>query len=136
MCEVWRQTTACLVVHSLTRGLGGLFVLAVADLVNEVLVVTPVKWHSTVDERIQQHPKSPTVHLAQRKGKQKKTLSKDEVSKSSIRGALGRVLFSHSYNSAQVGLVFGGEATFRLVVKGGHINPNIDNSAICINHYQ
>lgn len=46
-----------------TWGLSGLFVLAVAYLANEVLVVSPIKWHGPVDQGIQQHPESPAVHL-------------------------------------------------------------------------
>lgn len=48
---------------SSTWGLSGLFVLAVANLANEVLVVSPIKRHSSIDQGIQQHPKGPAVHL-------------------------------------------------------------------------
>lgn len=48
---------------SSTWGLSGLFVLAVANLANEVLVVSPIKRHGSIDQGIQQHPEGPAVHL-------------------------------------------------------------------------
>lgn len=51
----WCQTIVYLAVRSLTRGLGGLFVLAIADLANEVPVVASVKWHGAVNQCVQQH---------------------------------------------------------------------------------
>lgn len=49
--------------HTDTWGLSGFFVVAVADLANEVFVVSPIKWHGSIDQGIQQDPKSPAVHL-------------------------------------------------------------------------
>lgn len=46
-----KQTDFCC-----TWGLSGLFVLAVANLANEVLVVSPIERHGPVDKGIQQHP--------------------------------------------------------------------------------
>lgn len=47
----------------LTRWLGGLAVLAGADLLHQVAVVVAVEGHGPVHQRVEQDPHGPAVHL-------------------------------------------------------------------------